>query len=141
MLPQETVIPPVDAAALPPEVREGTAQDRELYATALGFERMLVEELTRQMTDSLAALDGGDGEDDHDDGGLSLSSASLLTDQLPSTLADAIASGGGLGLALDLWRALRPETSASQPLQSGAAPAAQQAQQDPSAPSGAQESA
>lgn len=112
----DSVIPAIDSAALPPEVRNGTPQDRELYSVALGFERMLVEQLTQQITDSssLSSSDDDDGSDsDSDDSTDSIDSGSadLFAQQLPGAFADAITNGGGLGLAAQLYQAMNPTPS------------------------------
>jgi Rod binding domain-containing protein len=114
--PVDSLIPAVDSAALPPDVRNGTAQDRRLYSVALGFERMLVEQLAQQMTSSLTSLGAGDEEDP----GFGAGSASLFAEQLPGTLADAIVGGGGLGLATELYRALAPEAASAPSSTTGA---------------------
>ena len=137
MLTGDSNIPPIDSAALPPEVRNGTPEDRQLYSVALGFERMLVEQLTQQLTDSASLSssdgDGSDSEDgsDSSDSGDSFGagSASIFTDQLPGAFADAITNGGGLGLAAELYQAIKPASATSSttapdvpaPAQSGAA--------------------
>jgi hypothetical protein len=99
-------LPPVDPAALPREVREGGPEARKLYSVALGFERMLIAKLTEELTSSASALGEGDSE------GAFGSSLGVLEEQLPSTLADGLVAGGGIGLALDLYRDLRRNTAA-----------------------------
>ena len=55
--------------------------------------------------------------------------ASIFTDQLPGAFADAITNGGGLGLAAELYQAIKPASATSSttapdvpaPAQSGAA--------------------
>ena len=39
-------LPPIDASLVPAEVRDGSKQDKQSYQAALGFERMLLGELT-----------------------------------------------------------------------------------------------
>ncbi len=73
-------LPPVAEAALPREVRAGTATDREAYKTALGFERLLVAQLAEQ------ALPQDEGAGPH---GAAVQDA----------FADALMNAGGLGLA------------------------------------------
>ncbi len=86
-----TALPAVPSTALPREVREAGSDAQKTYQAALGFERMLLGELTK-------ALDTSTGNGPQ---------AELIGD----TLADAVASGGGTGLALDLYRSMRPEDS------------------------------
>jgi Rod binding domain-containing protein len=108
MLPGNLDIPPIDSAALPPEVRNGTQDDRRLYSVALGFERILVEQLTKQMSDSTSLL-SDDSDEDSDSFGAA--SSSMFKEQLPATLADGIVAGGGLGLASELYRDLKGAAS------------------------------
>jgi Rod binding domain-containing protein len=91
-------LPPIDASLLPADVRTGTPERRKEYDTALAFERQLVGELTKQLAATAAPAD--------DD----TTSAATKTyrDMLPGTLADAVMSEGGLGLARQLDAALHP---------------------------------
>ena len=95
-------LPPVDPGALPADVRDAGPEARRLYTVALGFERMLLEQLTSELGESSSLL-GGD-EDDGD--GLSATSA-MVRDQLPGLFADALAADGGIGLAPELYRSLK----------------------------------
>ena len=47
-----TGLGPIDRALLPADVRNGTPEDRKRYEAALGFERMLVSQLTQQLADT-----------------------------------------------------------------------------------------
>jgi Rod binding domain-containing protein len=96
-----TSLPPLAPGALPADVRAGSAEDRSAYAAALGFERVLVGELTK----SLQRTAG----DDADRAGGPYGSL------VPEALADAIAAGGGLGLAHDLYRDARPPAAPAAP--------------------------
>ena len=97
---------PIDSALLPADVRAGGPRERKLYEAALGFERLLTNELTK----SLAAAIGGTDEDSDsgESGGSDGSSAATnaMKGQLPGQLAAAVQQGGGLGLAPALYRAL-----------------------------------
>ena len=95
-----TGIGPIDRALLPPEVRNGTADDRKRYEAALGFERMLVSQLTRQLADTAKPADGEES-----------CAASAYRDMLPGAMADAIAQGGGLGLARQIAENLKESQS------------------------------
>jgi Rod binding domain-containing protein len=102
-------LPIVDQAALPAEVRNGTDKQKQAYAAALGFEQMLVQQLTK----SLAQDAMGSGEDSGaEDGGAGTDSgASMYTDMVSSSLATGIAQQGGLGLANSLYQSLGMEQS------------------------------
>jgi len=97
----------LDAVALstpgivPADVRRAGAQAEKTYRAALGFERMLTEQLTKTMATGTEAT----GEDGEDSGASAATSA--YRDMLPGTLADAVTNAGGLGLAHDLYLTMR----------------------------------
>ena len=95
-LPSITALP----AVLPADVRKGGKEAKEAYTAALGFERMLVKQLTKSISDS-AAIGGGEN------GGAPGAYREMISDGI----ADAITQGGGIGLAKDLYTQLRPEAS------------------------------
>jgi hypothetical protein len=82
-------LPQVPESALPAAVRNGTAKDKEAYRAALGFEQVLLGRLVKTM-----AAEGPLSEGPY---------AAPVQDALSS----ALAANGGLGLATDLYRALR----------------------------------
>ena len=92
-------IPPIDNSLLPAEVRNGSASDKKSYQAALGFERMLLGELTKQMAETAKPADG---EDDNQD-----SASSMYMQMLPDQLADAVTQNGGTGMARSLYDATR----------------------------------
>jgi Rod binding domain-containing protein len=93
-------LPAVDPAALPADVRAAGPEARRLYTVALGFERMLLEQLTSELAEPSQGGDEDDGE------GLGATSG-MVRDQLPGMLADALAARGGIGLAPELYRSLQ----------------------------------
>jgi Rod binding domain-containing protein len=95
-------LPPVDPAAIPADVRAAGPEARQLYAVALGFERMLLEELTSELAEASPV---GDDEDSEGFGAVS----GMLREQLPGILADALTAGGGIGLAPELYRNLKAD--------------------------------
>jgi Rod binding domain-containing protein len=86
-------LPQVAESALPAEVRSGSAKDKEAYKAALGFEQVLLGQLVKSM-----AADGPLSEGPY---------AAPVQDALSSGLI----SGGGLGLATDLYRALQERSA------------------------------
>ena len=82
-------LPQVSEAALPAAVRSGSAKDKEAYKAALGFEQVLLGQLVKSM-----AADGPLSEGPY---------AAPVQD----ALSGGLISGGGLGLATDLYRALK----------------------------------
>ena len=88
--------PVVDASLMPAEVRNGTAKDRALYATALQFEQVLERQLAQLVTPET-----GDDTDDSADG-----ATDAYAQMLPDALANALTGAGGLGLAPALYHSL-----------------------------------
>jgi len=84
-----TGLPQVAESALPAAVRNGSAKDKEVYKAALGFEQVLLGQLVKSM-----AADGP-----------------LSQGPYAAPVQDALSSGlvanGGLGLATNLYRALK----------------------------------
>ena len=87
---------PIDSALLPADVRAGGARARELYTAALGFERMLTQELGKSLASAF------EGEDESGGG-------QMYAQMLPDALADGLAAGGGLGLAPALYHSLKAQ--------------------------------
>lgn len=81
-------LPDVPLSALPAEVRSGTEKQQETYRAALGFEKLLVGQLVSTMTESAPLATGPQ--------------ASMVQD----ALADALTTGGGLGLAAQIYRSM-----------------------------------
>jgi Rod binding domain-containing protein len=87
-------------AVLPAEVRNGGKQAKEAYSAALGFERMLVKQLTKSLTDSAAIGGAEKGQS---------GSPAAYREMISDGIADAITNAGGIGLAQDLYKQVRPE--------------------------------
>ena len=107
-------IPPVDQALLPQQVRDGSAADKKAYTAALGFEQMLVQQLSQAISDT-TSTDGlggdasgllGSGDDGSDGGSDGGSASSPYASLLPDALTQGIMKAGGLGLAQQLAPAL-----------------------------------
>jgi Rod binding domain-containing protein len=97
-------LPVVPDTALPADVRSGSTADKQTYQAALGFERVLLTQLTQAMADTTQS---GDGSDSSDDSGSSDAVTQAYNQMLPGQLADSLMSAGGTGLADNLYRALR----------------------------------
>jgi Rod binding domain-containing protein len=94
--------------AIPADVRTAGKEGEQLYRVALGFERTLMEQLTKSMSKDMVGMDSDSDSDSSDGEGSGASAAtSAYTDMLPGTLADSVTSAGGLGLAHDLWLSMR----------------------------------
>jgi Rod binding domain-containing protein len=87
---------------VPADVRRAGAEAQETYRAALGFERLLTEQLTKTMSTASKALSADDGEEAGE-----TAATAAYRDMLPGTLADAVTSAGGLGLAHDLYLTMR----------------------------------
>ena len=96
------------AIAMPADVRQAGKDGEETYRAALGFERQMLQELTKTMAKDLTPT-GTSGDDGDDSSGDAATSA--YGDMLPGTLADSLSSAGGLGLAHDLWLSMRSAQS------------------------------
>ena len=113
-----TGLPPIDQSLIPASVRNGSAQDKKDYTAALGFEQMLVGQLTKAMTSTANPVGDGSSNDDGtgssgDDTTASSSSTDAATStylqMLPDQLASSIMSNGGLGLAQSFYQAIKEE--------------------------------
>ena len=92
-------LPPIDPATLPADIRNGPKQDKQAYTAALGFERMLLGELTKQMAETAQPAGGDDENKD--------AASSMYMQMLPEQLADAVTQNGGTGLARSLYEATK----------------------------------
>jgi hypothetical protein len=99
--------PPIDQSLLPADVRSGPPARQQAYAAALGFERLLVQQLSGSLADSAQGTFGG-GADDAGDDGTGASAASPYASLLPDALTQGVMDGGGLGLAAQLTDAIDP---------------------------------
>ena len=90
-----TSLPPIDQALLPADVRTAGDAERKQYAAALGFERTLINELTKVMAETAKPSDDDSQQQD--------AATSLYMDMLPDQLADSVVAAGGLGLARTLY--------------------------------------
>jgi Rod binding domain-containing protein len=99
----------VTGAPIPSDVRKAGTEAQQTYRTALAFERTLLEQLTKTMSQDMAGGDSAGGEDSDDSGASAATSA--YRDMLPGTLADAVTGSGGIGLAHDLFLSMRSVSS------------------------------
>ena len=90
-------LPPVDAALVPAEVRKAGPKAEKLYESALSFESLLTQQLAQSLTSSL--------QDDSEDGGDG--TTQIYGQMLPDAFAQGVTSAGGLGLAGQLYEALK----------------------------------
>jgi Rod binding domain-containing protein len=88
----------IGAAAIPADVRAAGAEAEQTYKAALGFERMLLTQLTKTMFTTAEDAEDGEGQS---------AATGAYRDMLPGTLADAVTSAGGIGLAENVYKAMR----------------------------------
>jgi hypothetical protein len=101
-------LPVVNQAFEPKSVRDGSAATKQAYATALGFESLLVNRLAQQLASSanlMGSSDGSDGSSGSD------SASSEFASLLPGALTDSIMADGGLGIAQSLMGSLDPQST------------------------------
>ena len=95
---------PMDGLVMPTEVRKAGKEAQDAYRAAVGFEQMLVKQLTQTLTDS-SAFGGGEGGEGGE-GAAPAGYRDLLTDNL----SGAIARAGGLGVAENLYKSIQAQT-------------------------------
>jgi Rod binding domain-containing protein len=92
-----STLPLTDRSALPADVRSASTADQQAFRTALGFEQVLLT----QLLGSVESLGEAGGED----------APAAYKQLIPTTLAEALSSQGGLGLARSLYESMRSEES------------------------------
>lgn len=102
-------LPIVSDTLLPAAVRDGSTADKQDYKSALGFEQMLVGQLVQTMTGGDTGGDAAPADDDDS----ALDTANPLTtgpmaSQMQDALTSAVMSAGGLGLAGQIYKGMRP---------------------------------
>jgi Rod binding domain-containing protein len=105
-----TGLPPIDTAFEPASVRNGSPAVQKAYASALDFESMLVQQLSRSLAETSGL--GGEGMSEEGEGG-SDPASTQLSSLLPQTLTEGVMSHGGLGLAQQMMGSLAPPASAT----------------------------
>ena len=94
-------LPQVDRSALPADIRKASPEDQQAYKAALGFERMLLGQLSKSMTNAQK------GEEGAEEGGAGAPAA--YQDMLAEALADNVTRAGGTGLARGLYDTLKAQ--------------------------------
>ncbi len=115
----ESALPAINPALEPASIRNGNAKAKNAYETGLGFEDILVGQLTQEMMATVPGLDGSsddNGLGGTDSNGLGGSDASSGGDSSLSTysslmtgaLTSSIMSSGGTGVAMQIAESLDP---------------------------------
>ena len=123
--PLASALPPINPATEPASIRNGDPAAKKAYQEALGFEDILVNQLSQELASTVSSpgsLDGsGDSSDSSDSGNSggggmlgSDPSTSAFSSMIPQALTTGIMSGGGLGIAARLAQALDPAIGSPQ---------------------------
>ena len=113
----DTTLPPVSAANEPADIRNGNSAAQKAYQEALGFENILVQQLTQELastisspTDDSSLGSGGSHSSNSSGGGIlgSDPSTSAFASLIPTALTQSIMSSGGLGIAQQLAQSIDP---------------------------------
>jgi hypothetical protein len=83
-------LPLVPETALPASVRTGSAQDRQDYRTAMGFEQVLLGQLVQEMVPEDSEMAQGP-----------------YADAVRDAFAQGLTDAGGLGLGAQLFETMR----------------------------------
>jgi Rod binding domain-containing protein len=112
-------LPPVNQALEPADIRNGNTQAKQAYQEALGFEDILMQELTQELANTVSSPsedsgDSSDGSEDSSDdssGGIlgSDSSTSGFASMIPTALTQSLMSSGGVGIANQLAKSIDPQ--------------------------------
>lgn len=117
-----STLPPIDAANEPANIRNGNATAKKAYQEALGFEDILVQQLTQELASTVTSSSDGSSDDGSGDsssgssGGIlgSDPSTSAFASMIPTALTQSIMSNGGLGIADQLAQAIDPSIGTPQ---------------------------
>lgn len=90
-------------AQIPTAVRNGGETRMKDFRSELSFEKSLIVEMTKQLAKTTKLSDDEETQD---------AATKSYRDQLPTILADALISGGGIGIAATLDASLHQEASA-----------------------------
>ena len=117
---ETTTLPPVSAANEPADIRNGNSAAQKAYQEALGFENILVQQLTQELASTISSPTGdsslgsggsdGSNSSDSSSGGIlgSDPSTSAFASLIPTALTQSIMSSGGVGIAQQLAQSIDP---------------------------------
>jgi Rod binding domain-containing protein len=105
---------PVGPAVSAEPAAARTPDARTVHA-AKAFERVMLEQLTKEMAASAAPEDAGDGAS---------AATSAYRDMLPAAMADALSQSGGIGIATQLQATLAAANATVPPTGDAATPSA-----------------
>lgn len=131
-----TSVPVISAANEPADIRNGNSTAKKAYQEALGFEQVLVQQLTQELASTVSSSGGSSlGSDGSDSSSSSSSSSggsgssggilgsdpstSAFASLIPTALTQSIMSSGGTGIAQQLAQAIDPAIGTPQGKASG----------------------
>jgi hypothetical protein len=116
-------LPPINPATEPADIRNGGPTAQKAYQEALGFEDILVNQLSQELASTVSSpgdsLDSGTSGDSSGSSGSSGGilgsdpSTSAFSNMIPQALTSSIMSAGGLGIAARLAEAIDPSIGSS----------------------------
>jgi Rod binding domain-containing protein len=120
-----TGLPPVNQTFEPMWVRRGSPATQKAYQTALAFEEMLLEQLSKSLTatSGLGEAAGQENGSASGEEGSSPTGVGDLSSLLPQALTSGVQSAGGLGLAAQLTRQLQSTEGTAQTRATGSSAA------------------
>jgi hypothetical protein len=101
---------PADYANEPASIAHGDAAAKSAYSEGLGFESMLMSQITQQMTQTISSSDPSDASSSSDptDASSDASSGGQYSSLMSSALTQGIMSGGDNGLAMQIAQSIDP---------------------------------
>ncbi len=107
-----SALPPINPATEPAFVRHGDAAAKKAYQEGLGFEDVLVNQLSQELAKTVSSPSSDGSSGGSTSGGSAMlggdPATSAFSSMIPQTLTNAIMSSGGLGVAAQLARSLDP---------------------------------
>jgi Rod binding domain-containing protein len=122
-------LPPVNQATEPAVIRNGGPAAKKAYQEALGFESILVNQLSQELASTVSSPGSSDGSSSDSSDSSSSSGGGLLggdpstsafSNMIPQALSTSIMSAGGLGIATRLAESLDPAILTAKPSTHGA---------------------
>lgn len=110
--------PQIATGEIPASIRDGTPDAKRAYAQGLEFERVLVNQLAQQLAGSVS----GAGEANGSDGSSQTAGTPDYSSFIQQALTQGISSTGGLGVAMEIARALDPSLGTRAPGPAAGAP-------------------
>jgi Rod binding domain-containing protein len=107
-------LPPIHPAIEPAAIRNGTPAAKKAYEVGLSFERLLIDQLSKELA-ATAKHNSGDASANGSSGGGASGmmgsdpASTAYAGMLPQALTSSLMSGGGTGIAMQIARSIDPE--------------------------------